>query len=373
MKLKIIFSTDTLARGGKERIMAILSSNLIKKEYELIFLTKRIDDGMNYLKEYFIDSNLISIYRRFWAYKRLIKTHKPDIVVSWDGISSFYNLLLCNSCNFIFINGSIRHGIRLFRISHLFRSLVCRLSPYILANSEAGMRANNLKPDKRKFVMYNGVETKFRNNLTQSEIESLKKKLIPDYMENPGFIFISVANFVPYKDYFTVLKALAKIKKDFMFYYFILGDGPMRDEIKKSIRAYELDNRVIFAGRNENVRDYLFASDVMIHSSRGEGISNAILEGMYAGLPVIATSIGGIPETVFPESSKLFPYRDHEALYQCLLKSRELKTSFNPQSDAYQAHLKKFSVETMINKFEEIIESVTKIEMKRSTAKLQRH
>ena len=70
----------------------------------------------------------------------------------------------------------------------------------------------------------------------------------------------------------------------------------------------------------------------MIHSSRGEGISNAILEGMYAGLPVIAPNVGGIPETVFPGSSMLFPYKDHKALYQCLLKSQELKASFDPES-----------------------------------------
>ena len=60
-------------------------------------------------------------------------------------------------------------------------------------------------------------------------------------------------------------------------------------------------------GKIENVREYLFISDIMIHSSRGEGISNAILEGMYAGLPVIATNVGGIPETVFSGSSMLFP------------------------------------------------------------------
>jgi glycosyltransferase involved in cell wall biosynthesis len=53
----------------------------------------------------------------------------------------------------------------------------------------------------------------------------------------------------------------------------------------------------------------------MIHSSRGEGISNAILEGMYAGLPIIATNVGGVPETVFSESSLMFPYKDDKALY----------------------------------------------------------
>ena len=358
--IRIIFSTDSLSRGGKERQMAVLASQLLQKKFELNFLTKRTDEGWSYFKEYNISTELVHKYERISDYSKIVKRLKPDIVVSWDITSSCYNLLLYRNNRFSFINGSVRHGIRRLKFSHIFRSIITWLSPYIIANSLAGLRANNLKPGKRRFVLYNGSETKFLNNITKAEVENLRKKLIPGYREKPGFIYIAVANFVPYKDYFTVLKALARLKGDFLFYYLILGDGPMRDEIEKSIKTFELEKRVILIGRTENVRDYLFASDIMIHSSRGEGISNAILEGMYAGLPVIATNVGGVPETVYPGSSLRFPYKDSEALYKCLLKSQDLKASFNPMSDEYKKHLEKFSVETMLKRFEEIIDIVTK-------------
>lgn len=356
----IVFSTESLARGGKERQISILSQNLNGRKIRVNILAKKKPDLDSFLKEYDISEDQLILFQDLKDFKNKLGKLKPDIVVSWDIQTSFYNLLLYQKLKFRFINGSIRHGIRLLKPSHLLRSIICHLSPFVIANSFAGLKANNLKPGKRRFVLYNGIEYKFHNNLTKSEIDDLRKKLIPGYKENPGFIFISVARFVPYKEYFTVLKALARLKGDFLFYYLILGDGPMRDEIEKSIRKHELDKRVILAGRTENVRDYLFASDVMIHSSRGEGISNAILEGMYAGLPVIATNVGGIPETVYPASSMLFPYKDHEALYQCLLKSRELKSSFDPDSEDYKKHLAKFSVEAMVQRFEEIIEIVTK-------------
>jgi glycosyltransferase involved in cell wall biosynthesis len=249
----------------------------------------------------------------------------------------------------------------LLRFSHFLRSIICFLSNYVIANSYAGLAANNLKPGKRRFVLYNGIEAKFRNVLSVSKRDDLKKKLIPGYSNNPGFVYISVANFVPYKDYFTILMALAKLKDKQHFYYLILGDGPMRQAVESQVSDFNLQENVIMVGRTEDVREYLFASDLMIHSSRGEGISNAILEGMYAGLPVIATKVGGVPETVYPASSMLFPYKDHEALYKCLLKSKELKESFDPDSEEYQAHLRKFSVETMVRRFEEIIDIVTKI------------
>ena len=96
----------------------------------------------------------------------------------------------------------------------------------------------------------------------------------------------------------------------------------------------------------------------MIHSSRGEGISNAILEGMFASLPVIATKVGGLPETVFPMSSMLFPYKDDKTLLKCLLKAPGLFAGFDLNSKEYNKHLAKFSVEHMVERFENIIMQV---------------
>lgn len=358
--MKIVFSTDTLSKGGKERIMAILASYLINQGRNLVFLSKmKTSDTNNYFDEYRLNNELIVPYGKgFLKYYRAVKNLNPDLIYSWDVQSSLYNLLLYKRLGYSYINGSIRHGIRLFKWSHLLRSLVCHLSPFVIANSISGLKANNLKPGERRLVLYNGIDSKFRNNLTKQEIISIKEKLIPGYIDRPGLVYISVANFVPYKDYFTVLKALARLKRDNIFYYLVLGDGPLRIKIEKAITKYSLEDRVILAGRRENVREYLFASDLMIHSSRGEGISNAILEGMYAGLPVIASDVGGVTETIFPGSSMLFAYKDHETLYKCLLKSHDLKRSFNPCSAEYQAHLGKFSHETMSSSFEEIMNKV---------------
>jgi len=362
-EMKILFTTDTIHRGGKERQLFILTRSLLDSGFDVCIVTRNFSKE-NYLAEYSLDKGIAHIYKgktwveEFHLFKRIVISEKPDIIISWDLQTSLFALLLHRRYNYIFINASIQHGIRLLRLSHILRSIICFFSPYIIANSFAGLKANNLTPGERRFVLYNGIETKFLNNLTKAETETLRKKLIPAYVENPWFVYISVANFVPYKDYFTVFKALSEQKKHFNFYYLVIGDGPMRAEIEKVIVKNSLEKNVILIGKTERVNEYLFASDVMIHSSRGEGISNAILEGMYAGLPLIATNVGGVPETVFPGSSMLFPYKDHESLYQCLLKSHELKNSINPHSEEYKKYLEKFSVETMVNKFEEILKEV---------------
>jgi len=360
---KIIFTIDTIHRGGKERQLFILTRFLLDKGFNISIIAKEFSHE-NYLKEYEIDLRLIKVFNgntwlgKFLCFRRIIISENPDFIISWDIQSSIYTLLLTRKFKFKFINASIRHGIRLVRFSHILRSVVCFLSPYIIANSFEGLKANNLKPGKRRVVLYNGIENKFINTLTKTDREKQRNKLIPGYAEKHGTVYITIANLVPYKDYSTVLKALHKLKELHSFYYLIIGDGPMRDEIVGIIYKYGLEKRIILTGEIENISDYLFISDIMIHSSRGEGISNSILEGMYAGLPVIATNVGGIPETVFPGSSILFPYKDDKALFECLLQASVIFSGFDKDSEEYKKHLAKFSVRKMIKGFEKIIQTV---------------
>jgi glycosyltransferase involved in cell wall biosynthesis len=209
--LKLIFTTDSIGRGGKERQMFILASYLLNKKYDVYIITKQALSTHNYMIEYDFDQNHVKYYSDFFSFKRIIKIIKPDIVMSWDTQTSFYNLLLKKYYKFIFINASIRHGIRLIKFSHLLRSLLCHLSPFVIANSESGLKANNLKVNSSRFILYNGIEPKFINKLLKTDIEILRSRLIPQYNNDRGIVFISVANFVPYKDYFTVFKSLSRL------------------------------------------------------------------------------------------------------------------------------------------------------------------
>jgi glycosyltransferase involved in cell wall biosynthesis len=358
-EMKILFATGTVGRGGKERQLCILAKTLRDQGAKIKIVTHHVTSE-NYIQEYGLVPDILLPYqakgwlRKYFNFRRIILDERPDLIVSWDFPTSLFSLLLYKKCRSKFINFSIQHGIRLWKPSHLFRSLVCHLSPLVMANSLAGLRANNLKPGKGRFVLYNGIEDKFINKMSQADINRKRQRLIPGYEQKPGIVYISVANFVPYKDYFTVLKALADLKEQKSFYYFIIGDGPMRREVERTIRAYDLQDRIILTGRIENVSDYLFSSDILIHSSRGEGVSNAILEAMFAGLPVIATTVGGVPETVYPGSSLLFPYQDSRALLDRLLAAPLAFKDFDPRSETYRQHLDKFTVSAMTARFEMI-------------------
>jgi glycosyltransferase involved in cell wall biosynthesis len=93
------------------------------------------------------------------------------------------------------------------------------------------------------------------------------------------------------------VRALAAVR-DPAFMSRIVGDGPERPALEAEIRAAGLLQRVELAGERRDVPQLLEDADVFVLSSRSEGAPLSILEAMAAGLPVVASAVGGVPEIV---------------------------------------------------------------------------
>ena len=79
-----------------------------------------------------------------------------------------------------------------------------------------------------------------------------------------------------------------------------MGGGPLEDELKEQARKAGLDSRIRIEGLNHRIAQVLRELDIFVLSSTSEGLPLVILEAMAAGLPVVSTRIGGVPE-VAPE------------------------------------------------------------------------
>jgi glycosyltransferase involved in cell wall biosynthesis len=101
----------------------------------------------------------------------------------------------------------------------------------------------------------------------------------------------------------------------------IIGDGPERSGLEALAGELRISGSVEFLGFRKDVGALLAESDVFLMSSHYEGISIAVLEAMCAGLPVLATRVGGIPEMVEDgRTGVLVPDGDVEAMAQAMGK-----------------------------------------------------
>lgn len=108
---------------------------------------------------------------------------------------------------------------------------------------------------------------------------------------------LSVGALSPEKSFDTLIDALARLGEPGATLT-IVGDGIGRRTLEERIRAAGLGDRVRLPGHEADIRPRLAAADVYVQSSRREGLSNALLAAMAAGLPAVATDVGGTREAV---------------------------------------------------------------------------
>ena len=110
-------------------------------------------------------------------------------------------------------------------------------------------------------------------------------------------LLVSVGRLKAPKDFVTLARALALLPAG-SFEAVVVGDGPDRPALEAELRRLGLEDSVQLAGERPDVPDLLAAADVFVLSSRSEGLPVSVLEAMAAELPVVASSVGGLPELV---------------------------------------------------------------------------
>jgi sugar transferase (PEP-CTERM/EpsH1 system associated) len=172
-------------------------------------------------------------------------------------------------------------------------------------------------PKERIRVISNGVDmSRFR---IAHDGTAYKAKL---GFPSGSVVFGAIGRLVPVKCLPTLLEASTLVfDKVPHSYLVIVGDGPLRDELKAIVRRRNIAERVKFLGWRPDVPNILKALDVFVCSSESEGMSNTILEAMASGIPVVATAVGGNAElVVHGETGLLVAWNDPNILASAVVK-----------------------------------------------------
>lgn len=214
----------------------------------------------------------------------------------------------------------------------------------------------------RIFVSHNSVAPP--RTVTIDEQQALRTKL---GIAGDERVLLSVGRLSKEKGHADLIEAVSMLRQlgfSERFDLVIVGDGPERERLQSSIKARRLDGHVIFAGQVDDVLPYYAIADVLALPSHSEGSPNVLFEAMAAGLPIVATRVGGVPEIATEETAILVPAREPhtfaEALHRVLTQP-ELAQSLSANATVRVAD---FSPEaharTLIRLYQELlVRSVT--------------
>jgi glycosyltransferase involved in cell wall biosynthesis len=145
-------------------------------------------------------------------------------------------------------------------------------------------------PHAKIRVIPNGVDFEHYANAAPADLTQFR---VP-----PGSrVLLFVGRLDPQKGPLQLLEAAAELFADHSDLHLVMvGDGPLATEVRAWTVVRNLESRIHFAGRQENIAGLMRAADVFVLPSQWEGLPNVVLEAMAAGTPVVATAVEGVRE-----------------------------------------------------------------------------
>lgn len=247
------------------------------------------------------DINLWQDAQAVWEIRDLIKFYRPDIVhlnSSKAGIlGSFARIgtkakIVFTAHGFVF-NEPLSTPLKMFYLA--LEKVASSYRDFIITVSDADKKSaldNNLIAINKIQTIHNGLPQ--INFLSKDEA---KRQL--GISENK-IIIGNTSNFYKTKGLDVLIEAVSLLSEDVKAKseFVIIGDGSEKENLKSKITNLKLDASIKLLGKIDNASDYLKAFDLFTLPSRKEGLPFALLEAMQAGLPIIASNVGGIPEAL---------------------------------------------------------------------------
>jgi glycosyltransferase involved in cell wall biosynthesis len=293
------------------------------------------------------------------ALARFLRSERPDIVHFFLPRPYIYGSVAAEIARHrrrIMSRRSLAHYMSRYPLLRGLERFLHTRCVGLIGNSQAVI--NQLMTEcgnpRKLALIHNGVEVP--DPLTAAKRQEARQKL---HISDAAIVMTVVANLIPYKGHRELIEALA-IVKDAMpapWSLLVIGrDDGIGAELKARADALEIAGNIIWFDEQSAVEDFLRASDIFVLPSHEEGFSNALLEAMATGLPVIATAVGGnIDAVVDNESGLLVSPNNPSALAAAILRLASDATLRQHFADAARRRVQRhFSLDTCVDNYEKL-------------------
>ena len=305
---------------------------------------------------YFIVPIIYQINKQ--KFKGLIELEKPDVIISCNGgypgaestlalIEIAANFNIQNILTIVSMPGARRRFLFFGAYDRFLDNMLNKYLNKLVMNSQLQLEAikNNRNVNiPATFCVYNGIE-----DLPVSRNISSNKFVIgyTGRIDKSKGVDLLLAAAIP------LMKQMPEL------HLLIVGDGPALNELIEKVSSEEVKERITFAGYVADISSYYSGMDLYVFPSHWEGVPYAILEAMRAGLPVISTNVGGIPEVVRDgKEGILIPPNNVELLrneIQRMISDPEKRSLY--ASNARNRYKKVFSIDKMHEDFLKVLKA----------------
>ena len=344
--MKICFVTATLTSGGSERVMSLVANQLAKRghDVEIVNLNKHIvfypiHEGIHLtFAEDEVGSSIVN--KILWLRKR-VKVEKPDVVIPFMEAVYCVTLLALIGVEVPVISSERIDPRKSPFVRNILRRIFLPLTTHLVVQTKDIKAFYPEFIQKKTSIIYNPVsETVFH--------------LQDEPKEN---VIISVGKLDGQKNQKLLINAFARIADKFPEWKLVIyGEGPERNALESLVERLKIKDKISLPGRCETVIEEMNKAKVFAFSSDFEGMSNAILEAVCVGLPVVTTNVSGAAELVKDgEGGFVVPIRNGKALADALrtiLLDEKLREKMAQEN---KARAKEFKLDMIVDQWESLI------------------
>lgn len=374
--IKIAFIIDTLDAyaGGTENQLLKILSGLDRAEFEILLICFRQNpwfeknasklgcstavlkiDSVREWQTYINIYRLVSVLRQFG----------PDIVQTFFPVGNIVGVAAANLAGVKNVVSSRRDFGEWMSSRYLVATKTANFgAKKIIANSsvvrDLTIEKEGAAPSK-VHVLYNGIDVEMFRDLRPDR--SLKSSLgIPHEDKVIGII----ANFRPMKHHHIFLKAASEaLSRHRGLSFLLVGSGPLKDEMVALTRTLGIEQKTHFVGLQTDVRPHLSIIDIGVNCSEREGLSNAVMEYMCAGIPCIVSRAGGNQDLITHDvNGYTFELDDHQGLADLIIRllgDSAKREAFTVK--ALEKIKKEMSLETMLSTHVKFYKSLANVQL----------
>lgn len=349
---KIAFYIDNTGRGGAQRVMCNLVDCFCSKGYEVLFINDFRLDGEKpqynvneNAKRIFLQENMADGHCRVRKLRKLLKSERPEIIVSFmrrPNIRMLLAALGLRMKKYVSVRNDPKKEYGKSCAWKLIANLLFLTASGCVFQTEDAKRYFWEAIRRKSAVIYNPVDKRFFD---------IKREARPRDI-------VTFGRLEPQKNHELLLRAYAKLADKVPDDLYIYGEGRLREKLEALCRELNISDRVHLPGNISNVPDVLSCARLFVLSSDYEGMPNALMEAMAAGVPAIATDCpcGGPKELlgdVLPEC--LVPCGDVEALKEKTEKVLSDEKLRDEWSDAVKSASEAFEPSVVFEQWENYI------------------